>query len=76
MQDAIGFDDGHVVVVNGDLIRRAATHVDETEAIAFALSDVGDGERDSRATSDAPTPIHNGRILNPARMTVVKQYVF
>ena len=60
--DTISFDDSHVVIIDGNMICRTTTEVDETESVALALLDIHNRQRCSRATSVASLSVDQGRV--------------
>ena len=62
--DTVDLDDGHVVVVDGDLVRRTATEVDEAKAIPLAFLHASHRERNLRSTGISALSIDSRRILN------------
>ena len=63
----VSLNDGHVVVVDRDMVRRAATEVDEPEAVPLALLHGGDGQGNLRTSGDAALSVDGRRVSDPLR---------
>lgn len=64
--NAVSFNDGHVVIVDGDVVRRTTADVDKAKTVPLSLRDTGDRERNVQTTGISTLAV-NGRSIGNAR---------